>query len=365
MPIRSEWDFAVDQDNLGDGRSPSLYKKRADDFFAKCIDENKPFYFMVNSHDPHRPFCYPDKLREGAEMPSKIYTEKDVVLPGFLPDLPNVKKEYAAYLNSTRRLDDCFGAVMESLANSVFAENTLVMFMSDNGIAMPFAKCNTWFYSTRTPLLVRLPKQIKAGSKDLKNFVSTIDFLPTFLELTGVKGPRYLDGQSFLPLLRGETQKNRAYVFTQIDKKAGHKAVPMRAVQNERFIYIYNAFNKSIPYRNNNEGLTMKAMEKAAKKNEGIARRVEHFRHRVPEEFYDLQKDPDCLNNLINKPEYKTELQKFKKKLANNMIQVNDPILKAFENIDNRKVVDEVLLQVYGKPENKQKKSVKNKLKKH
>ena len=123
------------------------------------------------------------KLLKGAEIPSKVYTPEAVTVPGFLPDLP-VRKEFAAYLNSTRRLDDTFGAVMKALDSSGFADNTLVLFISDNGIAMPFAKCNTLFYSSRTPLLVRWPKVIKAEQIDDSHFVSTIDFLPTFLEIT-------------------------------------------------------------------------------------------------------------------------------------------------------------------------------------
>ncbi|MDD7987321.1 sulfatase [Lentisphaera marina] len=356
----SKWDYAFDQKDLGDGRSPTLYKQRSVDFFNKCKETNKNFYFMVNSHDPHRPYCYPDNLRKGAEMPSKVYTAKDVSVPRFLPDLPGVRDEYAAYLNSTRRLDDTFGAVMEALDDSGLADNTLVIFMSDNGIAMPFAKCNTWFYSSRTPLLVRWPKVIEANRKDGKHFVSTIDLLPTFLELTGVKGPAKLDGRSLVPLFKLEEQDGRDFVYTQIDKKAGSAAVPMRAVQNKKFGYIYNAFKQEERYRNNNEGLTMKAMEKAAKKDEQIAARIDLFRHRPSEEFYDIENDPNCLVNLIDNPEYKVEIEKFKKKLTMNMKTTNDPMLKAFENRNDRAIVDQVIASTYGNA-TKVKKSKKRK----
>ncbi|MCH2206139.1 MAG: sulfatase [Lentisphaerales bacterium] len=357
----SSWDFAFDQKDLGNGRSPKLYKQRSKDFFDKCKKENKPFYFMVNSHDPHRPYCYPEKLLKGAEMPSKVYKPEDVSIPGFLPDLPGVRQEYAAYLNSTRRLDDTFGAVIQGLEESGYAENTLVMFMSDNGIAMPFAKCNTWFYSSRTPLLLRWPKAIKAGQNDDSHFVSTIDFLPTFLEITGVNGPSDLDGKSLTSLLKGHNQEGREFVFTQIDKKAGSAAVPMRAIQNHKFGYIYNAFKEEDRYRNNNEGLTMKAMEEAAKTDKTIADRIQLFRHRIKEEFYDIEKDPNCLNNLIDNPEYKTQIESFKAKLAVNMKATKDPILKAFENMDDRTIVDQVIIDTYGKPVAKKKKNKKKK----
>jgi N-sulfoglucosamine sulfohydrolase len=312
---------------------------------------------MVNSHDPHRPFCDPKKLLPGAAMPSKIYTAQDVTVPGFLPNLPEVKEEFATYLNSTRRLDDTFGKVMQALKESGFEDNTIVVFMSDNGIAFPFAKCNAWFHSSRTPLLIRWPNVIKAGSKDHTHFVSEVDLLPTFLEVNSINLPAKLDGRSLSPLLNGQTQEGRDRVFTQIDKKAGDGAVPMRAIQNAKFGYIYNAFSNGdkVTYKNNNEGLTMKAMEKAATTDEAIAARVELFRHRILEEFYDLEKDPDCLNNLIDNPEYKIEIESFKKQLKENMQSTNDPMLNAFLNMNDQGKVDQVISDTYGKTKEKKK----------
>ena len=75
-------------------------------------------------------------------MPSKVYGPEDVDVPGFLPDLPGVRAELANYLNSTRRLDDTFGRVMQALKESGEASNTLVLFITDNGIAVPFASLN-------------------------------------------------------------------------------------------------------------------------------------------------------------------------------------------------------------------------------
>ena len=99
-------------------------------------------------------------------MPSRVYKPEEVDVPGFRPDLPGVRAELATYLNSTRRLDDTFGKVMQALKESGEADNTLVLFITDNGIAVPFAKCNTWFHSSRSPLLVRWPGMIKPGTRE-------------------------------------------------------------------------------------------------------------------------------------------------------------------------------------------------------
>ena len=90
-----KWDYAYDQKDLGDGRSPKLYYERSMTFLKQAKETGKPFYFMVNSHDPHRPYCYPDKLRKGAEMPSRVYHAQDVTVPGFLPNLPGLREEFA------------------------------------------------------------------------------------------------------------------------------------------------------------------------------------------------------------------------------------------------------------------------------
>jgi N-sulfoglucosamine sulfohydrolase len=349
-PTRSmRWDYSFDRQDLGDGRNPEIYYQRCRTFFDRCRTEAKPFYFMVNSHDPHRPYCNPDKLRPGAAMPSRVYSPSEVVVPGFLPDLPGVREELAQYLNSARRLDDTFGKTMQALDESGFADNTLVVFLSDNGIAVPFAKCNAWFHSTRTPLLVRWPGVVSPGSANRVDFVSGVDLFPTFLEAAGVEGPADLDGRSFVPLMRGESQEGRDYVFTQIDKKAGGDAVPMRCVQNAQYGYIYNPFSDGRHwYRNNNEGKTMQAMQEAARTDSQIAARIDLFRYRVPEELYDLENDPNCLFNLIDDPNYSDVLKQLQARMQDWMQETGDPLLEAFLHRTDRKVVDAVMRETYG-----------------
>lgn len=352
------WDYAFDQKDLGNGRNPEIYYQRSKTFLDRSKKEQKPFYLMVNSHDPHRPYCNPEKLTKGAAMPSRTYKAADVTVPGFLPDLPGVRDELAQYLNSTRRLDDTFGRVMQALDESGMAKNTLVIFISDNGIAVPFAKCNAWFHSSRTPCLVRWPKVVSPNTNNNTDFVSVVDFFPTFLEVADVNGPKGLDGNSFLTLLQGKQQLGRDKVFTQIDSKAGDDAVPMRAVQNGRYGYIYNPFSDQKHwYRNNNEGKTMAAMQAAADSDQAIADRIQLFRYRVPEEFYDLLNDPDCLHNLIDNSEHAGTIAAMQDQLIKQMKKTDDPILEAFLNRTDRAAVDKILLDTYGPPKAKTKKT--------
>jgi N-sulfoglucosamine sulfohydrolase len=361
-----KWDFVHDQNELGRGRDPDIYYKYCKEFLARCRRENKPFYFMVNSHDPHRPYHIPGKPIKGAKEPSKTYDPDKVAVPGFVPDLPGVRKELSYYLNSVRRLDDTFGKTIQALKESGFDKNTLVMFLSDNGIAIPFAKCNTYLASTRTPWIVRWPGVVKEGTVDSQHFISGIDFFPTVLEAVGLPVPKGLDGFSFLPLLKGRKQPGRDRVFTQIDMKAGGDAVPMRCVQDKRFGYIFNPWaDGKFWYRNNNEGLTMKAMVEAAQTDPYIAQRVKMFRYRAAEEFYDLKNDPDCLNNLVDKAGFESELKKMQSLLHHWMKQTGDPLLPAFENRNSPKKLRSALIKIYGhnyiKAAERRKKTKKNK----
>jgi len=335
------WDFVHDFAELGNGRSPQRYYGYSKEFFAQCRESGQPFYFMVNSHDPHRPFHVPGRKYGQSEEPSRTYAPSEVEVPGFVPDLPGVREELSNYQNSTRRCDDTFGRVMQALDEAGFRDNTLVVFLSDNGIAIPFAKCNVYLASTRTPWIVRWPGVVKAGSVDRQHFISGVDFFPTVLEALGRPIPDGLDGASFLPLLKGEPQEGRDRVFTQIDMKAGGDAVPMRCVQDEHYGYIYNAWSDGRHwYRNNNEGMTMKAMNQAAQTNPAIAARVKVFRYRAPEELYDLEKDPDCLRNLVDSPQHQEVLDQYRERLRDWMVRTGDPLLAAFDHRGDRGVVD-------------------------
>jgi N-sulfoglucosamine sulfohydrolase len=343
------WDFVHDRRELGAGRDPKKYYDYSREFFAECRKERKPFYFMVNSHDPHRPFHVPGRPIAGAVEPSKVYGPDDVPVPGFVPDLPGVRQELSHYLNSVRRCDDTFGKVLQALDEAGYGDTTVVMFLSDNGIAIPFAKCNAYLASTRTPWIVRWPGVTKPGAVDRTHFISGIDFYPTILDALGVKTPEGLDGSSFVPLLRGGTQSGRDRVFTQIDQKAGGDAVPMRCVQTARFGYIFNPWSDGTHYyRNNNEGLTMRAMNEAAATDPSIAERVRMFRYRALEELYDLERDPDCLRNLIEDEPYREEAERLRDELRDWMRRTEDPLLPAFEKRDSPGAVQETLETFYG-----------------
>ncbi|MDR2808991.1 MAG: sulfatase [Tannerellaceae bacterium] len=323
-PIQSfVWDTAVDQPELGQGRDPHKYYQVFREFIQASKKSKKPFYFMLNSHDPHRPFHgskEDTKMRQDGEVypyPSRIYSPDEVDVPGFLPDIPAVREELSQYFSSVRRLDDTVGEVLKVLEDEGVRNNTLVMFLSDNGISAPFAKTNCYMNSTRTPWIVYWPKVVEPGTRNSEDFISGIDFMPTILEACGINIPTSIDGRSFLPLIKGQKQTDRNQVFTQFYETSARNRYPMFAVQDKKFGYIYNPWSDGkTQFKNDSQvGIAFKGMMEAGKTNTSIQQRVNMLWFRTPEEFYDLENDPNALNNLINDPVYKEEMNKYRQEL--------------------------------------------------
>jgi len=351
-----QWDYVRYAGDLGMGRDPSLYYRYATEFFDQCKEEGKPFYFMVNSDDPHRPFFNPDSpnaLIRGIKPPSRIYRPEEIEVPGFVPDIKGVRDEISWYFNSVKRFDDTFGMIMLALKESGFEDNTLVVFISDNGIAIPFAKANTYHASNRSPWIMRWPGTVKPGLVDSVHFISGVDYLPTLLDALQISPPENVDGNSFLSLLKGETQQDRDMVYCQIDHKFSGGPVPMRSVITERFIYIFNPWaDGERVYGNNNEGLTMRSMMEEADADSSVALRCEFFRKRILEELYDLQQDPNCLYNLIDDPDYQEVYHKMSQAMQDLMVSSGDPVLEIFENRHHQARLQESFYRLY--PETKE-----------
>ncbi len=351
------WDLCLDMPQLGMGRNPAEYGRAAREFVREAREAGRSFFLMANSHDPHRPFFgndraewYDGSTTPPAAEPSRVFTPEEVTVPGFLEDLPEVRREMAEYYSSVRRCDDTVGAILDAVLEGGAWEDTLVIFLSDNGMALPFAKTNCYLHSTRTPWIVSWPGMIgaRAGAADCRHFVSGIDVLPTVLDAVGVETPPDVDGSSFLPVLRGEEAAGRDLVFTQFFQTAGRRNYPMRCVQDRRFGYIFNPWHDGRrAFRNESQaGRTMKAMRAAAETDPAIAERVRLFLYRVPEELYDFANDPDARRNLIGDADFAAEADRLRGELESWMERTGDPALEAFRNRGSRRALDAYLGQL-------------------
>jgi N-sulfoglucosamine sulfohydrolase len=208
-----------------------------------------------------------------------------------------------------------------------------VIWLSDNGAALPFAKANAWLDSTRTPLIVRWPHVIKPGTIDNDHLLGGVDLAPTILEAAGLPNLKGTEGRSFLPLLRSQPQSGRDYVFTQIDQVSSGASYPMRAVTDTRYGYIFNAWSdgKTEMRVESMQGLTFPAMREAASNDAAIAARVKHFVYRTKEELYDYGSDPHALHNLVDDGQHDERLAKYRTILLRHLTESADPQRPAFE----------------------------------
>jgi N-sulfoglucosamine sulfohydrolase len=232
------------------------------------------------------------------------------------------------------RGDESIGAVLKALEESGLKENTLVIFLSDHGAAFPFAKSQCYLNSTKTPLIIRWPGKTEPGTTDNEHLVSGIDFMPTILEAAGIKVAPVMDGVSFLPILLKDNYEGRPYVFNAYYQIFAKIRYPMRSIQDKEFGYIYNFWSDGTRTMTGDAtgGITWKAMVKAAETDPEIAKRVEMYKHRVKEEFYDIKNDPDALKNLIDDPAYSGKINEFRERMLQAMQQYNDPAYETYLN---------------------------------
>jgi N-sulfoglucosamine sulfohydrolase len=337
-PAKFNWDARYDggkKNREESGREPALYKTEVADAIARADSAHKPFFINCNINYPHRPFydTAGDVKLNGAKLEHEL-AEKDVVIPGFLDDLPDVRKEVTQYFNSVKRFDQSFGQVMSALETSGRADSTIVVFLSDHGMSFPYAKTTIYQNGTRTPLMIRAPR-VSQPSIDRDHMVSNTDVMPSVLELLGVSAPPGMDGRSLVPILRGTKQDHRDHVFTHMNSQVQRLAFPSRCVRTKNSAYIFNAWSDGkTRFKNESQGgLTFKAMQKAGQSDEKIAARCEMFLHRRPEEFYDLKNDPHERTNVFSAAEHREEIARLKHILLDQMRATNDPLFKDFEKV--------------------------------
>lgn len=349
VPSRKDaFEYSRNRREMANGRSRDLYGGFVAEFLQNAKKTERPFFLMVNTHDPHRPFdkripaskrkpgeVVRTKNKKGVERiaykgdfpaPSRIYQPDEIVVPGFLPDLPEIREEIAQYYSSVRRADDVVGRVLSELDKAGFRDNTLVMLKSDHGIAVPFAKTNVWRHSTQTPWIVRWPGKVQPKTHETEHVVAGVDFAPTILDILGVERMEGMDGRSFLPVLEGKTQEGRNFAFTHINTIASGRSYTMRSVQGKRYGLIWNGWSdgQTVFKNESMNGLTWRAMVRAANDDPTVAARVKHFSYRSPFEFYDYQEDPDALNNLIDAPDMQQQIQIYRAQLAELMRVTKD-----------------------------------------
>lgn len=335
------WDLILE----GSGKNPKAFRAHFEQCLEAAAGAGKPFFINANSTDAHGPFPSPGAEaivarteNEARAAPVEVFKEAEIVVPSFLEDLPAVRKELAQYFSGVRRLDQSFSELMAALEAAGRLHDTIIVFLSDHGMSMPYSKATLYRSATWTPALLRWPDmQPPVANTDM---VSSVDLMPTVLELLGIDRPEGLDGCSCLPLLRDAPQSGRDHVFTQVDSISSGKSFPGRCVRTKSRAYIWNSWpdgKTRFGIGTTETRLSWKAMVEAGASDLKLKKRVDHFIYRSVEEFYDEENDPDERHNLIHDPAWQTEIAQLKALLEAQMEKTNDPLLPQFRRVQGKR----------------------------
>ena len=320
--------------------------------FLKNRPADRPFFYWFGSHHPHRAYKKDSGLAAGRKT-----TDIDRV-PGIWPDNETIRADLLDYALQVEAFDGEVGELMQVLDASGEASNTLVLVTSDNGMPFPRSKGHNYDLSNHEPLVAYWPAGIPKPGRRVAEFVSFIDFAPTFLELLGVDGPRAgmaaITGRSFANVLRGEADPSRGFVILGRERNdvlarpGTHSGLgyPVRAIREGELFYIHNFASDRWPCGNPELGLkdTDASPTKTLIDQLGENDRFWQwsFGKRPEVEMYDLATDPDCIHNLAADPAQASKAEALRKKLFAELQRQEDPRVSGqgdvFERYESPKV---------------------------
>ena len=294
--------------------------------------EGQPFFSFFNIRDTHEgpSNSTENYLRVTANLsPEQFISPDSVTLPPYYPDTPEMRKIWARYYDLAAAMDVKVGQILKNLDEDGLMENTIVFFFSDHGHGLPRYK--RWLNITglRVPFLVHIPEKYKHLVKNkpgTENYdlVSFVDFAPTVLNLAGVEIPQHTNGAPFL----GENiPAPHDFLFAARDR-ADDMYELSRAIHDKNFIYVRH-FLPHLPYIQtgiiNSDGKESYRELRRSHNAGKLPAPGELMWHAKPvEELYDLQADPQELNNLANSPEYAETLVKMRDLLKEQILKTRD-----------------------------------------
>ena len=290
------------------GRFLARAADATDAFLARLPEmahDKKPFFASVGFVETHRPFNEPGYDND---------SPGDVTPIPWLPDRPGIREDIAGLNGLCYEVDRCMGRIVEGLDAAGIRENTLVVFTTDHGTAMPRAKGTCYDPGVKTALIVNMPGTVRPSART--ELLSNVDLLPTLCEVARTPAPDGIDGRTFLPLLQGRPYAPRDHVFLEMTWHDQYN--PMRAIRTSRWKYIRNFGDRPLVY------LPLDVYLGRA----GEEVRSEYYASRRPEEeLYDLDSDPLEKTNLADDPTQGGVLGELRDRVSDWMQSTGDRLL--------------------------------------
>ncbi|MBV5348474.1 sulfatase [bacterium] len=268
--------------------------------------ENTPFFAIFNLEVTHESRIW---MRSKEPL---IVNPESIILPPYFPNDPVVRHDMAVLYSNIHEMDKQVQKLIDEVKDAGLLDNTIIIFYSDNGGPMPRGKRALYESGTLVPFMIRYPDGYHKGDVENK-LCSFVDIPATILSLAGIKPPSYMQGQSFM----GKYQEpDRQYVYgarnrmDEVIDKMGY-------IRDAKYRYIRNYMPEKANYMPNGYRLQMPMMRRMIELLEKDSlNEVQKLWFKAPrpvEEFYDTAKDPFEINNIINDPTYRKEIDRLRK----------------------------------------------------
>jgi len=310
--------------------------------FAAFLDakpEDQPFCFWYGSTEPHRAYEYGAGISKGGRSIDEV---DDV--PSFWPDNETIRTDMLDYGFEIEYFDQHLVKILEKLEATGQLENTLIMVTADNGMPFPRVKGQTYEYSNHLPLAVMWPKGIQKPGRVIEDYVSFIDFAPTFLEVAGLDaksaGMAATTGRSLTDIFQSEKegQVNPERDFVLVGKERhdvghpGNVGYPVRGIIRDGTLFLRNYESDRWPsgppetgYLNCDGSPTKTQILDMRRDGSNTEFWQQSFGKRPPIEMYQVDKDPDCVTNLAENPEYAAKAAELEAEMKTRLKDQDDP----------------------------------------
>jgi arylsulfatase A-like enzyme len=285
----------------------------ATDWLRKQADRRKPFFLDVGLMETHRKGL--DYWRDDQPLPNPDYLRA----PARFADTPETRRDWSMHVASAKTMDDKIASVLQALEETGLAENTLVIYTTDHGIAFPMAKANLTDEGVGVGLILRAPFLGRPHAAVSDVMVSHLDIFPTIGELAGMPAPDYLQGQSLLPLWKDGAASSRDALCFETTYHGVYD--PQRAIRTNQWKYIRRFADVPSP-----------AHHVASQTDQG-AIRTEWIAHGWPDrlhdsvQLYDLHFDATESLNLAGRPEFAPVIAELDARLQQWMKDTGDPLV--------------------------------------
>ncbi len=320
------------------GISPIDY---AENFAAFMKDRPKgsPWCFWYGGLEPHRRYEYGSGVKKGKKSVDQIER-----VFGFWPDNVTVRNDMLDYAFEIEYFDNHVVRMLDLLENQGQLDNTIVVVTADNGMPFPRIKGQEYELSNHLPLAIMWKKGVESPGRTVDDFVSFIDFAPTFLELAEVDGEesgmQAITGNSLTDILRstksGIVNPSRDHVLIGKERhdigRPHDWGYPVRGIVRGDMLYLRNyetdrwpAGNPETGYLNTDGSPTKTFILSHRKKVDFRSFWKQSFGKRPSEELFNIKSDPDCMANLAQNPKFAEAKSKLKRQMESELREQGDP----------------------------------------